>query len=77
MLKQKLDVLLSCTLVKSWYTVVDEMSVDEMSVECRRSVVDEMSVDELSWNQIITLVWHGNSLTDRWAGGWMGELDID
>ena len=31
-----------------WYTVVDEMSVDEMS---RRSVVDEMSVDELSWNR--------------------------
>jgi len=31
-----------------WYTVVDEMSVDEMS---RRSVVDEMSADELSWNQ--------------------------
>ena len=30
-----------------WYTVVDEMSVDEMS---RRSVVDEMFVDELSWN---------------------------
>src|SRR6218665_1326426 len=37
-----------------WYTVVDEMSVDENVCRrnvCRRSVVDEMSVDELSWNR--------------------------
>ena len=31
LLKQKLDVYLSCTLVG--YTVVNEMSVDEMSVD--------------------------------------------
>ena len=44
LLKQKLDVYLSCTLVYSRRRNVCRRNV------CRRSVVDEMSVDELSWN---------------------------